>query len=190
MTQDGWSSIRTVDRDQESIHPLIHQEILLHDDHRSPFFQHPPIAIEPFTFAPFSNDNILFAYDAFWGLALSESKSEIWRSWWVQRLLWDIQGHVTFGSSAYNMSKKPVHETEVHDEEKTTGKLVRFLATWRSTKASLADRIEQLATEMVQQGFADSTDLTNVQAWLDDLKLIKYEFPAIRKAASEQVNYR
>ena len=76
ITQDGWSSIRTIDNEIETIHPLIQQEIPLFENNRSLFIDHPPVAIEEMTFSPFSREKILFSYDAFWALVLPKSKSE------------------------------------------------------------------------------------------------------------------
>ena len=150
------------------------------------------MAVEPFTFTPFSSQDILFSYDAFWGLVLSESRSDIWRSWWVQRLLWDINGHVTFTSSAHqiNMTTTTTHTQESNKEDENVGKLVRFLTQWKSTKSTLIERIEQLTNDMIQQKFCDDNHLKIVRAWLDDLQQIKYVFPSIKSTTkSEQVMY-
>ena len=188
ISQDGWSSIRTIDRDQERIRPLIQQQIRLHEKNRTAFVDHPPVAIEPWTFAPFTNKNLLFAYDAFWGLVFSESKSKIWRSWWVQRLLWDIDGHLVFAASVHEagvaVSDRPEENTKADGD---VGQLVRFLSQWRSTKTSLAERIEELTAEMVGKGFCHADELRVIRTWLDDLKQINYVFPAVKNPPSEQV---
>jgi hypothetical protein len=191
ISQDGWSSIRAIDRNQDSIQPLIQQQLRVNVKDSSAFVNHPPVAIEPFTFVPFSNENILFTYDAFWGLLLSHSKSSIWRSWWVQRLLWDIHGHVVFDSSAYETNTA----TLVHniDKNKTIvddvkiGQLVRFLDQWRSTKATLAERIEQLTIELIERNSCDANELQNVRFWLNDLRRINYVFPIIKTSSTKQV---
>jgi hypothetical protein len=182
ITQDGWSSIRTIDHDQETIHPLIQQQIPLYYHHKSSVVNHPPVAIEPFTFAPFTNKNILFTYDAFWGLVLSESKSEIWRSWWVQRLLWDIGGHVIFASTTHHTNTE-----EDIKEDANVGKLVRFLTTWKSTKGTLVERIEHLVNDMTEEGFCHANDLKVIRAWIDDLQEMKYIFPSIKSSMLQQV---
>jgi hypothetical protein len=190
ITQDGWSSIRTIDSYQETIHPLIQQQILINYQDKSLLVNHPPVAVEPLTFAPFSSENILFTYDAFWGLILFESKSDIWRSWWVQRLLWDINGHVVFASSVQkinttmtsNKSKK-----QNFKEDANVGELVRYLSTWKSTKTTLIERIEDLINDIIKQKFCDENELKVIRAWLDDLKQINYVFPSLKSVASQQV---
>jgi hypothetical protein len=192
ITQDGWSSIRTIDSYQETIHPLIQQQILIYYQDKSLLVNHPPVAIEPLTFVPFSSENILFAYDAFWGLVLFESKSDIWRSWWVQRLLWDINGHVVFASSAHQINMKMTsnnNDKQNLEEDANVGELVRYLSTWKSTKSTLIERIEQLIDDMIEQNFCDISELKVMRAWIDDLKQIKYVFPSIKSTTSQQVTY-
>ncbi|CAF4471593.1 unnamed protein product, partial [Adineta steineri] len=84
--------------------PLIQQQLQIVYSNKLPFVKHPPVAIEPFTFTPLSDDNILFTYDAFWALVLSQSRSDIWRSWWVQRILWDINGNLLFSSYPHQIN--------------------------------------------------------------------------------------
>ena len=188
ITQDGWSSIRTVDKDYETIHPLIQQQISIFQQNKSLLVNHPPVAVEPFTFTPFSTDNILFTYDAFWGLILYESKSNVWRSWWVQRLLWDINGHVVFASSAFKTDTTTISNNDQSViEDDNVVKLVEYLNKWKSTKTTFIERIQQLINDMIEQNFGDKNDLEVIRAWLDDLERIKYVFPSIQPSTSEQV---
>jgi hypothetical protein len=193
ITQDGWSSIRTIDTDYETIHPFIQQQILISYRNKSLLVNHPPVAVEPLTFAPFSSENILFTYDAFWGLILLESKSNIWRSWWVQRLLWDINGHVSFASSAHQTNTRMTSNNN-HDQNETedanVSKLVRYLSEWKSSKTTLIERIQQLINDMIAQNFCDTNDWKVIQTWLDDLEQIKYIFPSIRSSTSQSRTVR
>ena len=182
ITQDGWSSIRTVDTDYETIHPLIQQQILLFYNDTSLLVNHPPVAVEPFTFAPFTGTNILFTYDAFWGLLLLDSKSDTWRSWWVQRLLWDISGHVVFASSEHQ-SNNTVENNNNYTvgDDADVGKLVRYLNAWKSSKTTLVKRIEQLVDNMVDRQFCETQYRLSIRTWLKDLRQIRYAFPSITK---------
>ena len=187
ITQDGWSSIRTVDTDHETIRPLIQQSILPFHHNKSLLVNHPPVAVEPLTFAPFSGANVLFTYDAFWGLVLLDSKSDIWRSWWVQRLLWDINGHVVFAPSAHQSNTTLETDMNPGAEDVNVGELVRYLSTWKSTKTTLVQRINQLVDDMIDQQFCDTQDLKTIRTWLEDLKRIGYIFPSITSSASSRV---
>ena len=194
ISQDGWSSIRLVDHYQETIHPLIQQQIIVYYDNKSSssLVNHPPVAVEPYSFAPFSNQNLLFSYDAFWGLVLSEStKSDIWRSWWVQRLLWDINGHLIFTSSGHQINMTSTSKNTPHNikEDENVGELVRYLSSWKSTKQTLVERIEQLTKDLIKQNFYDAEQLKIIKAWLDDLQQINYLFPTIKSTAAQQVTF-
>jgi hypothetical protein len=191
ITQDGWSSLRTIDSYQETIHPLIQQQILIYYQNEELLVNHPPVAIESLTFTPFSSENILFTYDAFWGLVLFQSKSDIWRSWWVQRLLSDINGHLIFASSSiYKINMTMTSNTDkqnLQEEDLNIGKLVRYLSTWRSKQRTFVKRIEQLINDIIEQKFCDANELKVIRDWLDDLKQIKYKFPSIKSTKLQQV---
>ena len=194
VTEDGWSSIRTVDSYLETIRPLIQQQIPIYYQNKSLVVNHPPVAIESLTFTPFLDEDILFTYDAFWGIISFESKSTIWRSWWVQRLLSDINGHVVFASLALLQNLTiPVNTThQIVNEDAKVGELVRFLSTWKSVKTTFVERIKQLFRDLVERKFCDSKELKAIQYWIDDLKEIKYVFPPIKTitpSSSPQVIY-
>jgi len=182
ITQDGWSAIRTVDSDRETIRSLIQQEILL--ENQNTMINHPPVAVEPLTFVPFANENILFKYNAFWALNMFESKSVFWRSWWTQRMLADIDGHLSFSSS---ISQQNLTLSTNIKEDENVSKLVRYLSTWKSTKSTLIERIEQLFKDLNEQKLCEENDLTSIQNWIKDLKRIKYIFPPIKIAQTEEV---
>ncbi|CAF3540136.1 unnamed protein product [Adineta steineri] len=193
ITQDGWSSIRTIDHYQETIQPLIQQQLQIVYSNKLPFVKHPPVAIEPFTFTPLSDDNILFTYDAFWALVLSQSRSDIWRSWWVQRILWDINGNLLFSSYPHQINTTTsFHHDDNTNQDANVGKLVRFLSKWKSTKTTLAERIEELFNDMIKEKYCDIDELKTIQKWLQDLEKVKYEFPLIKtsKSQSEQAGNR
>ena len=82
------------------------------------------------------------------------------------------------------LSDSPEENTKT---EADVRQLVRFLSQWKSTKTTLAERIEQLTVDMVEKGFCHGDELRAIRAWLDDLKQINYIFPAIKALASEQV---
>lgn len=180
-----------MDSYQETIRPLIQQQIQVYYQNQSLLVNHPPVAIEPLTFAPFSNENILFTYDAFWGLILLGTKSDIWRSWWVQRLLWDIDEHAVFASSPVqkmNVTTTTENNNDNHlEEDENIREFVQYLTKWKSTKSPLVERIEQLIKDIVQEKLCDRKELKVIQDWLYDLKQINYVFPTIKPSTSQQV---
>ncbi len=68
----------------------------------------PPVLIPPGAYTPYNCQNTLHFYDAFWGLVLPPSGTlrvtDIWRSFFVQRLLQEINGYLGyFGPTAYQV---------------------------------------------------------------------------------------
>ena len=69
----------------------------------SPSIQYPSGSM-----APYNAQNTFFHYEAFWSLYLPNTVSirvtDIWRSYWAQRLIWLLNGTITFnGPSAYQL---------------------------------------------------------------------------------------
>jgi hypothetical protein len=65
-----------------------------------------------------------------------------------------------------------------------SGSFVRFLASWSSTKRSLAERISQLARDIAKGGFWQSKEVDIMDAWLTDLHAVGYKFPSIVTSSS------
>lgn len=65
------------------------------------FNQNPKaVAIKSGFFTPYNSQNTLHLSGALWGLLIPYSTSirvcEIWQSYWVHRVLWDVDGHLAF----------------------------------------------------------------------------------------------
>ena len=58
-----------------------------------------------------------------------------------------------------------------------SGKLVRFLNSWKSTAPTLLARILQLSKDMASNHFWNADENDIIHAWLDDLVRIEYKFP-------------
>ncbi|CAF3788077.1 unnamed protein product, partial [Adineta steineri] len=116
VTEDGWHSVRQ--NHQNTTHAYIQQYLADLDPDVDAIYRlahplsigrikfdrdQPPIAIEPFTYSPYNTQNTVTYYEAFWGLYLPVTTTfrvcDIWRGFWVQRLLWDIGGQLIFGTS-------------------------------------------------------------------------------------------
>jgi hypothetical protein len=126
-------------------------------------------------------------YEAFWGLYLPVTTTfrvcDIWRSFWVQRLLWDIGGRLIFGRSTVKQVRNSHSYIKDMDDEyqlyHQSGSFVRFLTSWSSSHHSLAERIGQLARDIAQAGFWQSKEVDIMDAWLADLHSVGYSFPSI-----------
>ena len=151
-----------------------------------------PIAVESFTFSPYNTQNTLTYYEAFWGLYLPVTTTfrvcDIWRGFWVQRLLWDIGGRLIFGTSTVKQVRNSHSYIKDMDDEyqlyHQSSSFVRFLASWSSSHRSLSQRIAQLAEDIAQAGFWHLKEANIIDAWLADLHSVGYSFPSITKPFS------
>lgn len=184
---------------QQSCHPLIQQGLVDNDPDVDAIFRltrempiffekSEPISLNVGTMAPFNSQNTIFHYDAFWGLAIPVSAafrvSDIWRGYWVQRLLWDIGGNLSFTQAAV------VQERNIHDFLKDyqdeldlyshAGTLIKFLRQWNSESPNLGDRILDLHQALIANNFFGTKELDFMKAWLEDLKAIGYHMPEIQ----------
>ena len=59
-----------------------------------------PVSLPAKTMCPFNSQNTIFYQSAFWGLIIPITTAfrvcDIWRSYWVQRLLWDMNASLSF----------------------------------------------------------------------------------------------
>lgn len=147
----------------------------------------PPIVLEQGTYSPYNTQNTITHSEAFWGLLLPITTTfrvcDIWRSFWVQRLLWDIGGQVMFGTAtvkqirnSHSYLKDMIDEHQLYHQ---SGAFVDFLASWSSSLPTLDERIAQLTEDIVQAGFLKAKDLDLIKAWVKDLHAVGYSFPSI-----------
>lgn len=148
-----------------------------------------PICLQRGTLCPFNTQNTLFHYDAFWGLLIPITTTfrvcDIWRGYWVQRLLWDIEGNLCFTPSTaiqerndHNLLHDFIDEIDLYSK---SGKLVAFLRAWQSDAMTLDARILALMQDMVHADFIKSKDYELAQAWLGDLLAVGYRMPVIKE---------
>ncbi len=146
-----------------------------------------PIVLQPYTYSPYNTQNTITYYEAFWGLYLPVTTTfrvcDIWRSYWVQRLLWDIDGQLMFGTSTIKQIRNShSYLKDMQEEEQLyhqSGLFVRFLSSWSSSLPTLAQRIIQLANDIAKAGFWKTKEINIINAWINDLYLVGYTFPTI-----------
>ncbi|CAF1042237.1 unnamed protein product [Didymodactylos carnosus] len=209
VTEDGWYSLRMrrsdeqvnayiqqylvdLDPDVDALYRLTHPMSVGHI-----YFDHeqPPVALEPFTFSPYNTQNTVTYYEAFWGLYLPITTTfrvcDIWRGFWVQRMLWDIGGHLVFGTSTVEQKRNPHNLIkDMNDEQQIYqqgGKFVRFLISWNSTADTLVKRIIQLSSDIARAGFWSSKEVEIMNAWLEDIQRIGYKPPPLEKKSLNRV---
>ncbi|KAF8951652.1 hypothetical protein BGZ52_010451 [Haplosporangium bisporale] len=122
---------------------------------------------------------------------LSLRVCDIWRGYWVQRLLWDVNGSLTFTKptveqihNAYNYLDDFEDEIQLY-----TGisRFIAFLADWTSTSLDLETRIVELMEAMAAEKFIGEADVDLAQRWVKDLLSVGYDFPKVLAYNSEQV---
>ena len=147
------------------------------------FKENSPLCLPHGTMAPLNSQNTIFRYEAFWGLVFPISVSwragDIWRGYWVQRLLWDLMGNICYlpataiqERNAHNYFKDFTEELDVYTK---TQSLISSLVTWQSTEPRLSDRITSIIAMLVQKNFFGTQEIEFMQAWLKDLRDIGYD---------------
>lgn len=136
-------------------------------------------------FCPFNCQNTFIYKSAFWGLLLpitvTSRVADIWRSYWVQRLLWDIDASVCFlAPNAYQDRNEHDYLKDFIEELDLylyADALVEILKKWKSNKADLFERMIDLFTVLVDAHYIKEQDLILLKAWIEDLQAIGYQAP-------------
>ncbi|GJJ75015.1 hypothetical protein EMPS_07373 [Entomortierella parvispora] len=158
----------------------------------------PSLRLSPGTFSPFNSQNTLFSYDTLWGLLLPVTVSfrvcDIWRGYWVQRLLWDVNGTLGFTKptvdqirNAHNYHADYMDELQIYAQ---TSLFIDFLASWNSTSTELDTRIVDLMKAMADNDFIGAKDVELAQRWMKDLMDVGYVFPKVSPYVPEQVHLK
>lgn len=170
------------DPDVDAIFRLTRNELIDFDAHAV------PVALKRGTMAPFNSQNTIYYHSAFWGLLMPMGVtfrvSDIWRGYWVQRLLWDIGGSLCFlppnvfqVRNEHDILKDFLQELDLYLK---VDSLILMLNSWQSDKKNLFERMENLFECMVQERFFESNDLELAKAWIEDLTMLGYEPPALK----------
>lgn len=151
-------------------------------DETSPSIQYPI-----YTLSPYNSQNTFFHYEAFWSLYLPITVSfrltDIWRSYWSQRLLWLIDGTVTFNGPNAVQFRNSHSFLKDFEEEKAmyskTESLIKFLYEWRCLKEKFYECVIDLSENMAKEKFWEYEEVDSIKNWLDDLNKIGYKEPKI-----------
>jgi len=136
---------------------------------------------------PYNTQNTIIHYAAFWGLAVPISTAfrvcDIWRGYWVQRLLWDIGASLCFMPptatqyrNEHNLIKDFEDEIDLYTKAEN---LVNTLLAWHSNAPTLRERIQDLIAQLTNQQFFKEKEIVFMNAWLEDLESIGFVFPEI-----------
>mmetsp|Transcript_45585 Transcript_45585/g.73309 ORF Transcript_45585/g.73309 Transcript_45585/m.73309 type:complete len:512 (+) Transcript_45585:414-1949(+) len=141
-------------------------------------------------FAPTNAQAALFRSDALWAVLLPVTVhgrvTDIWRSYFAERLMWDL-GHVMGFSSSFATQYRNPHSYLADFESESqlylrAGALTSFLCQWKSSEGSLEGRIEDLFITMYEYGILHIKDVQLAQSFILDLLKAGYIFPPIKKS--------
>ena len=116
---------------------------------------------------------VVFAY------AIIHRVCDIWRGYWVQRILWEINAQLAFLNAtaiqvrnAHDYLLDFLDELDLYD---SAGRLTRYLAEWSPDESEyLFDVILQLHMDMAAGGFWERNEAELTIAWLLDLIDVGY----------------
>lgn len=161
-----------------------------------------PMAIQRGAYSPWNSQNTLIHKNAFWALLLPITVpfrvTDIWRSYWTQRLLWHVDGDLCFLSPTVKQ-RRNAHDNfyDFLDEiqiYRQAGDLIRALDAWQPHTSllhnvshggnviSLPTLMLQLLGDLAEAGFFGENSQIELQlasAWIQDLQATGYTFPRV-----------
>jgi hypothetical protein len=154
----------------------------------------PSLQLPVYKMSPFNSQNTLFCYEAFWSLYLPFTVSiritDIWRSYWTQRLMWLTNQTVSFhGPSSHRIENSHSYLKNLNEENTMyaqTKQLVKFLFRWKCKFSKFYDCVIDLSAQMAKKGFWGIEEVNGIHQWLNDLNSIGYIEPKI--VNSEVIN--
>lgn len=147
-----------------------------------------PVIVPVGVMTPYNAQATLHFRPGFWALLLPITVhgrvSDIWRSYFAQRLFWDVGLRLGFPARPLVIQDRNSHNIlgDLNAEEDLYQKsefLVEFLSTWKSTAPTLVERIEQLWVALYEHQYIELKDIQTVQLWLQSLIDSGYVFPPI-----------
>ncbi len=143
-------------------------------------------------YCPYNAQATLHTHDALWTLLLPVTVhgrvSDIWRSYFAQRLLSDLGLQVVFHSPVVIQDRNAHNYLADFDSEeplyKKSLRLIQQLEEWTTCATSLPGRIEELWIMLYEHGYIDLPDVKLVQSWLESLFIIGYKFPSVKPDSS------
>lgn len=153
-----------------------------------------PMMLPRGVMAPYNSQNTLHLYEAFWGLVLPQTVAfrvtDIWRGYWAQRLLWELNGYLTFfPPNAYTVRNSHSYLDDFIDERELyhlSSKLTAFLVSWESKKSNFFDRVLDLSLGMAKEGLWKADDVELIKLWLMDLVSLGFQIPKVSSSPPNQ----
>ena len=140
------------------------------------------------TLTPYNAQATLHLKAGFFALLLpitvDSRVSDIWRSYFAQRLFWDTGLQVGFVTrplvvkdrNQYNNLGDLEAERDLHMK---SGELVEFLGSWRGIGKTLVERMEELWVALYEHHYIELRDVETMQLWLQCLIDAGFTFPEV-----------
>jgi hypothetical protein len=138
---------------------------------------------------PYNAQATLHFSSGFFGLllpiAVNSRVSDIWRSYFTQRLFWDVGLKLGFAarplvvqdSNGNSSTNDLAGENDLYLKGK---QLIKFLGQWKSSSQTIVERTEELWIALYERDYIAEEDVKLVQLWLQFLVDVGYKFPLIK----------
>ena len=160
-----------------------------------------PLLVPKGVFTPYNAQATLHLQPSFWALMLPTTVhgrvSDIWRSYFAQRLFWDLGLQVGFLARPIVVQDRNPHSNLAdldaeRDLYQKSEHLVEFLGKWESKRKTLVERVEELWVALYERQYIEHADVLLLQWWLQALIDVGYKFPELVKnpsSWSSQIHY-
>ena len=119
--------------------------------------------------------------------------SDIWRSYFAQRLFWDVGLQVGFVARPLVVQDRKYNilgELEaMKNLNMKSRQLVDFLGNWKGNGKTLVERMEELWVALYERQYIELHDVEIVQLWLQCLINAGYRFPELNDTAISPPKY-
>ena len=139
---------------------------------------------------PYNAQATLHFSSGFFGLFLpvtvNSRVSDIWRSYFTQRLFWDVGIKLGFAArplvvqdrNGHSYTKDLSGESDLYLRGK---ELVKFLGQWKGQGRTIVERTEELWIALYEREYIEEADVKLVQQWLQFLIDVGYKFPLLKE---------
>jgi len=137
---------------------------------------------------PYNAQATLHFKAGFWALLLPITVhgrvSDIWRSYFAQRLFWDVGLQMGFLARPLVVQDRNPHSNlgdldAERDLYQKSEHLINFLGRWKGKGKTLIARIEELWVTLYEHQYIELEDVVLMQQWLQSLLDIGYAFPEL-----------
>ena len=155
-----------------------------------------PLLVPRGVLTPYNAQATLHFQVGFWALLLPITVhgrvSDIWRSYFAQRLFWDVGLQAGFFARPLVVQKRNPHSNlgdldAERDLYQKSEQLVEFLGRWKGKGKTLVERMEELWVALYEHQYIEVNDVLLLQQWLQALLDAGYSFPELRTTSPLRV---